>query len=243
MKKEAVLHMIRNKSLILIAVLLMAAVCIAGCTFNVGTPAPTTVPTTIPTVQPAPTAEPTTIPVTTTIVTTVVTTAPVSTEKVVLHETGMMTTKTYKTYDFKTLMGYKFLYPKDKFRITIKSEQPVLGYALSTLQAGQLTALIPRYQSYIKGGIDWGLIEPVMVIEKATDTTKEFTLTETMPLTYVIDGRWMGYESDYANTGPFKYELTIVKTGGPTKQSFDFAGYDANGSISSRKPGDLDEDL
>jgi hypothetical protein len=131
-------------------------------------------------------------------------------------------------------MGYKFLYPKDKFRITIKSEQPVLGYALSTERAGQLAALIPRYQSYIKGGIDWGLIEPVMVIEKATDTTKEFTLADTMPLTYVVDGRWMGYESVYTNTGPFKYEITIVKTGGPTTQDFDFAGYDINSSISSR---------
>jgi len=161
---------------------------------------------------------------------------------VILHETGILTTKTYMTYDFKTLMGYKFLYPKDKFRITIKSEQPVLGYALSTLQAGQLTALIPRYESYIKGGPDWGLIEPVMIIEKATDTTKEFTLTETMPLTYVVDGRWMGYENVYANTGPFKYEITIVKTGGPTKQSFDFAGYDANGSISSRTVQTIEQD-
>jgi hypothetical protein len=224
--------MIRKKFLVLVTVLLMAAVCIAGCSFNLGTPTPTTVPTTIQTVPPAPTAEPTVVPVTSAIVTKVATTAPI-TEKVVLHETGMLTTKTYMTYDFKTLMGYKFLYPKDKFRITIKSEQPVLGYALSTLQAGQLTALIPRYQSYIKGGPDWGLIEPVMVIERATDTTKEFTLTETMPLTYVVDGRWMGYEGVYANTGPFRYEITIVKTGGPTKQSFDFAGYDSNSSISS----------
>lgn len=224
--------MIRKRTLTLVAVLLMAAVCFAGCTFNAGTPTPTPVPTAIQTVPPAPTTEPTAVPVTSAIVTAAATATPI-TEKVVLHETGMLTTKTYMTYDFKTLMGYKFLYPKDKFRITIKSEQPVLGYALSTLQAGQLTALIPRYQSYIKGGPDWGLIEPVMVIEKATDTTKEFTLTETMPLTYVVDGRWMGYEGVYANTGPFKYEITIVKSGGPTKQSFDFAGYDSNSSISS----------
>ena len=116
-----------------------------------------------------------------------------------------LTTKTYMTYDFKTLMGYKFLYPKDKFRITIKSEKPVLGYAVSTEQAGQLqgSQLIPRYQSYIKGGIDWGLIKPVMVIEKATDTTKEFTLQDVGPLTYVVDGRWMGYDSNYDNTPPF----------------------------------------
>ena len=225
--------MIRKKSLLLAVVLLVAAVCIAGCTVNLGTPTPTTtIPTTIQTVPPTTTTEPTTVPVTTTIVKTTATTAP--TEIVVLHETGILTTKDYKTFDFKTLMGYKFLYPKDKFRITIKSEQPVLGYALSTERAGQLAALIPRYQSYIKGGIDWGLIEPVMVIEKATDTTKEFTLADTMPLTYVVDGRWMGYESVYTNTGPFKYETTIVKTGGPTIQDFDFAGYDINSSISSR---------
>jgi hypothetical protein len=224
--------MIMRKSLLLLAVLLVAAVCIAGCSVNVGTPTPTNAPTTIQTVPPTTTTEPTTVPVTTTIVTTAATTAP--TEIVILHETGILTTKTYKTYDFKTLMGYKFLYPKDKFRITIKSQQPVLGYALSTERAGQLQALIPRYQSYIKGGIDWGLIEPLMVIEKATDTTKEFTLEYTGPLTYVVDGRWMGYESVYDSTGPFIYEITIVKTGGPTKQSFDFAGYESNAVITSK---------
>ena len=224
--------MIMRKSLLLLAVLLVAAVCIAGCSVNVGTPTPTNAPTTIQTVPPTTTTEPTTVPVTTTIVTTAATTAP--TEIVILHETGILTTKTYKTYDFKTLMGYKFLYPKDKFRITIKSQQPVLGYALSTERAGQLQALIPRYQSYIKGGIDWGLIEPLMVVDKATDTTKEFTLEYTGPLTYVVDGRWMGYESVYDSTGPFTYEITIVKTGGPTKQSFDFAGYESNAVITSK---------
>lgn len=230
----------RKMTILLVAALLIASVCIAGCSMNLGTPAPTTIPTTVQTVPPITTAEPTPIPVTTTVVTTIATTA--STEKVVLHETGVLTTKTYMTYDFKTLMGYKFLYPKDKFRITIKSEQPVLGYALSTLQAGQLAALSPRYQSYIKGGIDWGLIEPIMIIEKATDTTKEFTMTDTMPLTYVVDGRWMGYEGVYANTGPFKYEITIVKIGGPTTQSFDFAGYDSNASISSKTVETIDQD-
>jgi len=214
--------MIRKKNLLLIAVLLLAAVCIAGCTVNMGTPAPTTtIPTTVMTVLPTTTAEQTTVPVTTTIAKTTATT--VSTEKVILHETGMLTTKTYKTFDFKTLMGYKFLYPKDKFRITIKSEKPVLGYAVNTEQAGQLqgSQLIPRYQTYIKGGIDWGLIKPTMVIEKATDSTKEFTLTDVAPLTYVLDGRWMGYDPVYDNTPPFSYEITIVKTGGPTEQTFE----------------------
>ena len=218
--------MLRKKSILLVAVLLLVAVCIAGCTVNLGvpaqTPVPTTVPTAVQTVPPTTTAEPTTTPVSPTIVTTVATIAPVGKE--VLHETGMLTTTTFKTYDFKTLMGYKFLYPKDKFKITIKSEKPVLGYALNTEQAGQLqgSQLIPRYQTYVKGGIDWGLIEPVMVIEKATDTTKEFTLDEVGPLTYVIDGRWMGYDSIYDKTPPFSYEITIVKTGGPTEQNFNF---------------------
>jgi hypothetical protein len=215
--------MIRKKTLLFVTILLMAAVCIAGCTVNVGAPTQTTVATIVQTVPPTTiTAEPTTVPVTTTIITTAATT--VSTEKQILHETGILTTKTYKTYDFKTMMGYKFLYPKDKFRITIKSEKPVLGYAVSSVQAGQLdgSQLIPRYQSYIKGGIDWGLIEPVMVMEKATDTTKEFTLDDVGQLTYVVDGRWMGYDSNYDKTTPFNYEITIVKTGGPTQQNFDF---------------------
>jgi len=225
--------MIRKKTILVVAILVMAAVCIAGCSVNVGAPAPTPVPTAVQTVPPTTTAEPTTLPVTTTIVTTTATTAPVGKE--ILHETGSLTTKTYKTYDFKTLMGYKFLYPKDKFKITIKSEKPVLGYAVSTEQAGQLqgSQLIPRYQSYIKGGIDWGLIKPVMIIEKATDTTKEFTLQDVGPLTYVVDGRWMGYDSNYDNTPPFTYEITIVKTGGPTEQSFDFAGYETKEPVSS----------
>jgi hypothetical protein len=225
--------MIRKKTILFVVVLLVAVVCIAGCSVNVGAPATTTsVTTTIQTIPPTTTFASTIVPVTTTIVNTAATTAP--TENVILHETGMLTTKTYKTYDFKTLMGFKFLYPKDKFRITIKSQQPVLGYALSTERAGQLQALIPRYQSYIKGGIDWGLIEPVMVIEKATDTTKEFTLEYTGPLTYVVDGRWMGYESVYDNTGPFTYEITIVKIGGPTKQNFDFAGYESGSVVTSK---------
>jgi len=204
--------MIGKKTLLLVTVLLVAVVCIAGCTVNVGAPTPTTVPTTVQTAPPTTTAEPTKVPVITSLITTAETTAPAG--KVVLHETGILTTKTYKTYDFKTLMGYKFLYPKDKFRITIKSEKPVLGYALNTEQAGQLqgSQLIPRYQTYVKGGI-----------EKATDTTKEFTLQDDVrALTYVVDGRWMGYDSNYDNTAPFNYEITIVKTGGPTEQNFNF---------------------
>jgi hypothetical protein len=226
--------MIRKKTILFVALLLAAAVSIAGCTVNLGTPTPTTtVPTTLPAVPTTTTVALTTVPVTTTIVTSAATTAP--TDKVVLHETGILTTKTYKTYDFKTLMGYKFLYPKDKFKITIKSEKPVLGYALSTEQAGQLqgSQMIPRYETYIKGGIDWGLIEPVMVIEKATDTTKEFTLEDVGPLTYVVDGRWMGYDSNYENTQPFTYEITIVKTGGPTEQNFDFAGLQSEKTLVS----------
>jgi len=225
--------MIRKKSLLLMAVLLLAVVCIAGCSVNMGTPTPTTtVPTTVLTVPPTTTAEPITAPpVTITIVTTATTTVPV--EKEVLHETGILSTKSYKTYDFKTLMGYKFLYPKDKFRITIKSQQPILGYALSTTQAGQLTALIPRYQTY-QTRVDWGLIEPVMVMEKATDSTKEFTLTDVGALTYVVDGRWMGYDSNYDNTPSFTYEITIVKTGGPTEQNFDFAGLQSEKTLVSR---------
>jgi hypothetical protein len=214
--------MLGKTTYLCIVILLLTGVCIAGCTAPSAAPStPAVTPTPVQTSLPMTTAETTTVPVTTTVVTTATTTVPVGKE--VLHETDTLTTKTYKTYDFKTRMGYKFLYPKDSFKITIKSEKPVLGYAMNTEQASQLqgSQLIPRYQTYTKG-VDWGLIEPLMVMEKATDSTKEFTLENVGPLTYVVDGRWMGYDSNYDNTPPFTYEITIVKTGGPTAQNFNF---------------------
>jgi hypothetical protein len=163
-------------------------------------------------------------------------------EKEILYDTGILTTKTYKTYDFKDL-GFKFIYPGDKFRITIKAEKPVLGYALNSEQATGLqgSQLIPHYESYSKK-VQWGLIDPSFVLEKATNSTGEFiygdyveyryegdksiamnkTKGEVHPLTYVVDGRWMSYDPVYDNIQTFTYEITITKTGGPTKQSFDF---------------------
>jgi hypothetical protein len=213
--------MISKKSILFLTMILLVAVCIAGCTQTSSAPAaPTAAPTTIQTVPPTLTAVPTTVPVTTTAVT--IATAAPSAGNVILHETGMLTTKSFKTYDFKA-MGYKFLYPKDKFKITIKSDKPVLGYAMNSEQAGQLQGsnLIPQYQSYSKA-VDWGLIEPIMVMEKATDSTREFTLENVGPLTYVIDSRWMSYDPMYENSPPFNYEITIEKTGGPTSQNFNF---------------------
>jgi hypothetical protein len=211
--------MISKKFVLLL--ILLAAICTAGCTTSPGAvAAPTAVTTTIQTLPPTLTTEPTTVQATTTVVTTTAVAVPAGKE--ILHETGMLTTKTYKTYDFKA-MGYKFLYPKDKIKITIKADKPVLGYGINTEQSGQLqgSQLIPQYPSHIKG-VDWGLIEPVMVMEKATDSTREFTLDNVGSLTYVIDGRWMSFDPTYDNSPPFSYELTIVKTGGPTEQNFNF---------------------
>lgn len=206
----------------LVILIMISCIWITGCTSQQQTAAATPVPaqTTIVTTVP-PTPEPTTPSLTTTIVTTSPVTTPAGNE--VLHEKGMLTTESYKTYDFKTQMGYKFLYPNDKFRVTIKAEKPVLGYAVSSAQANQLqgSQLVPRYQTY-KEGVDWGLIEPHMILEKATDSTKEFTVEDVESLTYVVDGRWMSFESNYANTQPFSYEIIITKTGGPTKQNFEF---------------------
>ena len=130
--------MISKKFLLILTILLLGSVCIAGCTISSGTPAApvTAAATTIQTASPTPTAEPTHIQKTTTLIPAV--TTAVSAEKVILHETGMLTTKTYKTYDFKA-MGYKFLY---------QSEKPIMGYSTNSEQAGQLQALIPQYQSY-----------------------------------------------------------------------------------------------
>ena len=233
--------MIGNKFLMWIGVCLIVTIFIAGCASPsapapVQTPAPTTVIQTIP---PA-TSEATLVPVTTTVVTTQTTGAVI--EKEILHDTGILTTKTYKTYDFKDL-GFKFIYPGDKFRITIKAEKPVLGYALNSEQATGLegSQLIPHYESYSKK-VQWGLIDPSFVLEKATNSTGEFvygdyveyrydgdkyiamnkTKGEVHPLTYVVDGRWMSYDPVYDNIQTFTYEITITKTGGPTKQSFNY---------------------
>jgi hypothetical protein len=233
--------MIGNKSLILMGVCMIVTIFIAGCASPsapapVETPAQTTVIQTIPPT----TAEATTVPVTTTQVITPTPIAVVETE--ILHDTGILTTKTYKTYDFKD-MGFKFIYPGDKFRITIKAEKPVLGYALNTEQASGLqgSQLIPYYESY-STKVQWGLIDPSFVLEKAMNSTSEFiygdyveyryvgdkyiamnkTKGEVHPLTYVVDGRWMSYDPIYDNVPTFTYEIIITKTGGPTRQSFDF---------------------
>ena len=119
-----------NKSLIWAGVCLIVTIMVAGCASPsvpapVQTPSPTTViQTVLPTTAGAPTV---------TLTTALVTTKPAEevVEKEILHDTGILTTKTYKTYDFKE-MGFKFIYPGDKFRISIKAEKPVLGYALNT---------------------------------------------------------------------------------------------------------------
>ena len=205
---------------------LIAAIFAAGC---VSPPAPAPVqtqpPTTIVTASLPPTV--TTTPMSTialSVTTITVTSMPVTTgtEKEILHEKGMMTTTTFQTYDFKAL-GYKFLYPNDKFRITLKAEKPVLGYAVNSEQALQLqgSQLVPHYESYSKK-IQWGLVEASMVLEKATDVTREFTVEDVGPISYVVDGRWMSFDPIYDGTPPFSYELIITKTSGPTAQNFNF---------------------
>ena len=214
------------KTLIFTTVFLLAAIFVAGCA-SPSAPAPVQTP---PPTTMAPTSLSTTVTATPqdTIApsapATTVTSAPptTSTEKEILHEKGMLTTTTFQTYDFKAL-GYKFLYPKDKFRITLKSEKPVIGYAVNSEQAGQLVGslLVPHYESQSKD-IQWGLIKASMVLEKATDVTKEFTVEDVGPISYVVDGRWMSFEPIYDGTPPFNYELTITKISGPTAQSFNF---------------------
>ena len=233
--------MIGDRFLIWAGVCLIVTMVIAGCV-SPSTPAPVQTPAPTTAIQ---TVLPTTIAATTVPVkTAVMTTKPIEAfvEKEILHDTGILTTKTFKTYDFKD-MGFKFIYPGDKFRITIKAEKPVMGYALNTEQATGLqgSQLIPHYESYSKK-VQWGLIDPSFILEKATDSTGEFiygdyveyryegdkyiamnkTKGEVHPLTYVVDGRWMSFDPVYDNVQNFNYEITITKTGGPTKQSFDF---------------------
>ena len=222
-----------NKSLIWAGVCLIVTIMVAGCASPsapapVQTPEPTTViQTVLPTTVGAPTV---------TLTTALVTTKPAEgvVEKEILHDTGILTTKTYKTYDFKE-MGFKFIYPGDKFRISIKAEKPVPGYALNTEQATGLegSQLIPHYESYSKK-VQWGLIDPSFVLEKATDSTGEFiygdyieyryddgnyvamnkTKGEVHPLTYVVDGRWMSYDPVFDNVQTFSLRDYYYKNRG-----------------------------
>jgi hypothetical protein len=142
--------MIRDNSLMCIGVCLIFTIFIAGCTSpSASPPLSTATPTTVIQTLTTATIEVTTVPVTTSVVTKQTTESVV--EKEILRDKGILTTKTYKTYDFKDL-GFKFIYPGDKFRISIKAEKPVLGYALNTEQATGLqgSQLIPQYESYSK---------------------------------------------------------------------------------------------
>jgi hypothetical protein len=130
---------------------------------------------------------------------------------VIFSESGKVSPSTYKTYDFRA-MGEPLQKMGTSYTIIIKAEQPVLGYAVTTYQADQLTGdiMTPKYVSH-SDKIQWGLIEPYMVMEKATDDTKTFSVEKEAFYAYVIDGRWMQSVDEYASTEPFGYTLTIMK--------------------------------
>jgi len=189
-------------------------IALSGCTSPSGTPAATqtSIPTTIQTLPPA-----TVVPVITQTVkeTRTVTVTPTDVEKVILHETGMLSPSSFKTYDFKA-MGDEFSQIGVKYKITIKAEKPVIGYAVTTLQSDELKGneLTPHYVSSSEQ-IQWGLTTPYMEMGKVTDTTKTFTVDKIAPYVYVVDGRWMGFDNLYKTTPPFNYEITITKIYNP----------------------------
>jgi len=189
-------------------------IALSGCTSPSGTPAATqtSIPTTIQTLPPA-----TVVLVITQTVkeTRTVTVTPTDVEKVILHETGMLSPSSFKTYDFKA-MGDEFSQIGVKYKITIKAEKPVIGYAVTTLQSDELKGneLTPHYVSSSEQ-IQWGLTTPYMEMGKVTDTTKTFTVDKIAPYVYVVDGRWMGFDNLYKTTPPFNYEITITKIYNP----------------------------
>ena len=134
-----------------------------------------------------------------------------SNSAVIFSESGTISPKTYKTYEFRT-MGEPLQEMGTKYTIIIKADKPVLGYAVTTYQADQLAGnlMTPNYVTH-SDKIQWGLIEPSMVMEKVTDDTKTFTVDKEAFYSYVIDGRWMQSVDEYADTEPFGYTLTIMK--------------------------------
>ena len=186
-------------------------IALAGCTSPSGTPAATqtTIPTTIQTPQIAPTA-----PVVTNTVKETVTTVKTQTEveKVILHETGISSPTSFKAYSLQTTTD-EFSQIGTKYKITIKADKPVIGYAVTTLQSDVLQGneFTPQYVPS-SDNIQWGLITPYMAMGKVTDATKTFTVDKIARYVYVVDGRWMGFDDLYKTTPPFNYEITITKT-------------------------------
>ena len=190
-------------------IFLCVLLCTAGCTSTQAppaapTPAPATTVTEIQTTAPPATPEPAAT----------VTTAAVATTKsgtVIFTRSDMISPSTFKTYDFRT-MGEPLQELGTSYTIIITAEKPVLGYAVTTYQADQLKGdtMTPKYVSH-SNKIQWGLIEPYMVMEKATDETRTFRVEKEAFYAYVIDGRWMQSVDEYASTGPFEYTLTITK--------------------------------
>lgn len=203
----------RIVSCILIAILAVF-IAFSGCTSPSVTPAvpQTYQPTTIQTLPPA-----TAVPVITQTVKETITKTETSTdvEKVILHDKGLLSPTSYKSYDFKA-MGDEFSQIGVKYKITIKAEKPVIGYAVTSLQTDQLkgSEFIPQYVPYSEK-IQWGLIVPYMEMGKVTDATKTFTVDKIAPYAYVLDGRWMGFDDLYKSTPPFNYEITITKIYNP----------------------------
>jgi len=189
-------------------------IALAGCTSPSATSAvtQTTIPTTIQTPQTAPTA-----PVVTNTVKETVTTVktPAEVEKVILHETGISSPSSFKTYSLQTPTD-EFSQIGTKYKITIKADKPVIGYAVTTLQSDILqgSQLTPQYVPS-SDKIQWGLITPYMAMGKVTDATNTFTVDKIARYVYVVDGRWMGFDDSYKTTTPFNYEITITKTNPP----------------------------
>ena len=192
-------------------VLLMIVVAFSGCTSQQAasaTPAATTIAT--PAAVPAtPAVTIAASPEKTTAVTKTETRA--AAEKVILNTKGLISPTEYKIYDFKS-MGDEFSKVGEKYKITLKADKPVIGYAVTSTQANELTGneLIPQY---VAGSdkIQWGLITPYMVIGKVTSSTETFTVETVNPYVYVVDARWMGFDNDYKTSPAFNYTLTIAK--------------------------------
>ena len=199
----------------LFTLLLVMAIAFCGCTSPQASPStlpatPVTVLSTIPT-----TATPAAVlPEKTAEVTKHETRADV--EKVILTTRGLISPTEFKTFDFKS-MGDEFSQIGVKYRIMLKADKPVIGYAVTNTQAAELqgNTLTPQYESY-SDRIQWGLITPYMNLGRVTDSTKTFTVTTIAPYVFVVDARWMASDNDYKTTKPFNYELTITKITSPS---------------------------
>lgn len=122
---------------------------------------------------------------------------------------------TFKAYNFEDFKkeGLDLTYqnPGDTFRITIKSEKPLMVYVIPTMDVWTLDNYVKIQWDNVNKKFVYQGIVPLVKMEQVYDDSKEFTVEKTGKYSVIVDGRLT--ETDYTKSmnEAFKYEINISK--------------------------------